>query len=187
MRSDTSDADQPEDVAGSGYIRGGGGIVNPRGLFRVVVGSAIVALAVLVLVLTIEAVHKNSRIHGLQRRGVPVDVTVTSCLGILSGTGITVTSFECSGSFDLAGRSYSAVIAGSNINHAAGDVVKAVADPKHPTSISTPSSLVNAHSSWRAFIGPAVLFLLLVLLIVTAFWWSRRNSAQRSREGDALG
>jgi hypothetical protein len=177
---------QSDDVAAS-YIRGGGGIVDARRLFRVVVGSAIVALAALVVVLTIEAAHKNSRIDGLQRRGVPVDVTVTSCLGILSGTGITVTTFQCGGSFDLAGRSYNAVIAGSTINHQAGDVVKAIADPKHPTSVSLASSLVNAHSSWRAFIGPAVLFLLLILLIAGALWWSRRNSAQRSPDGDALG
>jgi hypothetical protein len=187
MRSDTSDAEQRDDSAGEGYIRGGGGIVDTRRLFRMTVGSAIVALAVLVIVLTIQAVHKNSRIDGLQRRGVPVDVTVTSCLGILSGTGITVTSFQCSGSFVLAGRTYNAVIGGSNVNHAAGDVVKAVADPKHPTSVSTASALVNAHSSWRAFIGPAMLFVLLVLLIAGAAWWSRRNSAQQPHDIEVLG
>jgi hypothetical protein len=175
------------DEAAAGYIRGGGGIVDTRRLFRVVVGSAIVALAILVVLLTVQAVHRNSRIDGLQRRGVPVDVTVTSCLGILSGTGITVTSFQCTGSFDLSGRTYNATIAGSNINHAAGDVVKAVADPKHPTSVSTAGSLVNAHSSWRAFIGPAICFLVLVLVIAAALWWSRRNSAQHLRDGETLG
>jgi hypothetical protein len=175
------------DEAPAGYIRGGGGVVDTRRLFRVAVGSAIVALAVLVVVLAVEAVHKNSRIDGLQRRGVPVDVTVTSCFGILSGTGITVTTFQCSGSFDLAGHSYNAVIAGSDANHAVGDVVQAVADPKHPTSISTASSLATAHSSWRAFIAPAVLFVLLALLIAGALWWSRRNSAQRPHDAEALG
>jgi hypothetical protein len=175
------------DEAPGGYIRGGAGVADTRWLFRVLVASAIVVLAVLLAVLTIQAADKNSRIDNLRHRGVPVDVTVTDCLGILSGTGITVTSFQCSGSFELAGRSYHAVIAGSNANHAAGDVVKAIADPKHPTSISSASSLVNAHSSWRAFIGPAVLFLLLVLLIAGAVWRSRRNSAQRSPDGDALG
>jgi hypothetical protein len=175
------------DEAAAGYIRGGGGIVDTRRLLRVVVGSAIVALAGLVVVLTIEAVHKNSRIDSLQHRGVPVDVTVTSCFGILSGTGITVTTFQCSGSFDLAGRSYNAVIVGSTANHAVGDVVKAIADPKHPTSISTPSSLANAHSTWRAYITPGVLFLVLALLVVGVLWWSRHNSAQRSPDGDALG
>jgi len=178
---------QPDDAAVDSYIRGGGGVIDTRRLFRVVVGSAIVALAVLVTVLAVEAVHKNSRIDGLQRRGVPVDVTVTSCFGILSGTGITVTTFQCSGAFDLAGHSYHAVIAGSDINHQAGDVVQAVADPKHPTSISLASSLVNAHASWRPFIAPTVLFVVLVLLIAGALWWSRRNSAQRPRDGDPLG
>jgi hypothetical protein len=175
------------DEAAAGYIRGGGGVMDPRRLFRVVVGSASVALAVVVVVLTIAAVHKNARIGGLQRRGVPVDVTVTSCFGILSGTGITVTTFQCKGSFDLAGRSYNAVIAGSTVNHQAGDVVKAVADPKHPTSVSLASSLVNAQSSWRAFVVPTVLFVLLVLLIAGALWWSRRNSAQRPPDGEPLG
>jgi len=187
MRSEMSDADQSDGSEAEGYIRGGGGVIDTRRLFRIVVGSAMVVLAVLVVLLTVEAAHNNSRIDGLQRRGVSVDVTVTSCVGILSGTGITVTSFQCSGSFDLAGRSYHAVIAGSNVNHAVGDVVKAIADPKHPTSISTPSSLVHAHSSGRPFIAPAVLFVLLVLLIAGALWWSRRNSAQRPRDGDALG
>jgi S1-C subfamily serine protease len=175
------------DEAADSYIRGGGGVIDPRRLFRVAVGSAIVALAVLVVVLAVEAAHKNARIDSLQRRGVPVDVTVTSCFGILSGTGITVTTFQCSGSFELAGHSYHAVIAGSDINHQPGDVVQAVADPKHPTSISLASSLVNAHSSWRPFIAPTVLFVVLVLLIAGALWWARRNSAQRPPDGDPLG
>jgi hypothetical protein len=179
---------QPDpDDGGGGYIRGGGGVIDTRRLFRVVVGSAVVALVALVVVLTIEAVHKNSRIDSLHHRGVPVDVTVTNCLGILSGTGITVTSFQCNGSFSLYGRSYNAVIAGSNVNHSPGDIVKAVADPKHPASVSTAAALVNAHSSWRAFIAPGVLFVVLVLLILGAFWWSRRASAQRPPDGDALG
>ena len=120
------------DEAPAGYIRGGGGIVDTRRLFRVLVGSAVVALAALVVVLTIEAVHKNSRIDSLRHRGVPVDVTVTNCLGILSGTGITVTSFQCSGSFELAGRSYNAVIGGSDVNHAAGDVGESGSRPQAP-------------------------------------------------------
>ena len=74
-----------------------------------------------------------------------------------------------------------------DINHASGDVVKAVADPKHPGSVSTASSLVNAHSSWRPFIAPGILFVVLVLLILFAFWWSRRNSAQHSPGGETLG
>jgi cobalamin biosynthesis Mg chelatase CobN len=167
------------DEAPGGYIRGGAGVVDTRGLFRVLLGCVIVALAAFVVVLTIAAAHQNSRIHNLQHRGVPVDVTVTRCLGILSGTGVTVTSFQCSGSYVLAGRSYNAVIGGSSTNHAAGDVVKAIADPKHPTSLSTPSSLANSHSSWRPFIGAGILFLVLVLLIAAAVWWSRRKSAQR--------
>jgi hypothetical protein len=166
------------DEAPGGYIRGGDGVVDTRRLFRVLLGCVIVALAAFVVVLTVAAAHQNSRIHNLQHRGVPVDVTVTKCLGILSGTGVTVTSFQCSGSYVLAGRSYNAVIGGSSTNHVAGDVVKAIADPLHPTSMSTPGSLASSHSSWRAFIGAGILFLVLVALIAGALWWSRRKSAQ---------
>lgn len=178
---------QTDGTAAGSYIRGGAGVVDTRRVVRVLVGSAVVILAAAVAVLTMQAANKNARIDSLRHRGVPVDVTVTHCLGILSGTGITVTSFQCSGSFELAGRNYNAVIDGSNANHAAGDVVKAIADPKHPTSISSASSLTNAHSSWRAFIGPGVVFVLLVLLIAGVLWRSRRNSAQQLPEGDALG
>lgn len=166
-----------------GYIRGGAGVVDTRWVFRILTGLAIVVVAVLVAVLTIQAADKNSRTDSLRHRGVPVDVTVTDCLGILSGTGVTVAYFQCSGSFDLGGRSYHAVIGGSDINHQAGDVVKAVADPKHPTSVSTASSLESADSSWRTFIGPGLLFVLLVLLVAGALWRSRRKSTRRLHDG----
>jgi hypothetical protein len=162
-----------------GYIRGGAGVVDTRWLFRILLGLAIVVVAALVAVLTIQAADKNSRTESLRHRGVPVDVTVTKCLGILSGTGITVTSFQCNGSYVLAGRSYNGLIDGSTTNHAAGDVVKAIADPKHPTSISTASSLATADSSWRTFIGSGLLFVLLVLLVAGALWWARRKSARQ--------
>jgi hypothetical protein len=184
----TNQAEVDDGGDGGGYIRGGGGIVDPRRLFRVAVGSAIVALAalaVLVAVLTIKAVHDNSRIDSLRHRGVPVEVTVTNCLGILSGTGITVTSFQCNGSFNLDGRSYKAVITGSNVNHSPGDKVLAVADPRHPTSIATATSLENAHSSWRAYIAPGVTLLVLLALIAIVFWRIHRKAVARLPEGKA--
>ena len=68
----------------------------------------------------------------MHHRGVPVDVTVTNCFGILSGTGITVTSFQCNGSFNLDGRSYDATVAGSDVNHSSGDVVEGCRRPQAP-------------------------------------------------------
>ncbi|HTC70632.1 MAG TPA: hypothetical protein VK662_13770 [Acidothermaceae bacterium] len=181
----TSDLD-PGDGSGS-YIRGGAGVVDTRRLFRVVGGLVIAVLVALLAALTVNAVHENSRIDSLRHRGIAVDVTVTNCLGVLSGTGVTVAYFQCSGSYDLGGRTYNGVIAGSHVNHAAGDVVEAVADPRHPTTISTATSLAKAHSSWRPFIAPGIVFVVLVLLILFGFWWSRRESAQRSSGGETLG
>ena len=50
------------DEAAAGYIRGGGGVIDTRRLFRVVVGSTIVALAVLVVVLA--RLRRCIRTHG---------------------------------------------------------------------------------------------------------------------------
>lgn len=60
-----------------GYIRGGGVQLDNRRVVRVVVALCLVGLTVLVVVLSLAAVHENSRSSTLQRRGVPVDVTVT--------------------------------------------------------------------------------------------------------------
>lgn len=173
------------DADGGSYIRGGGGIIDTRRAIRVVVSSCVVGLAILVVVLAIEAVNKNSRINHLQQRGVPVDVTVTGCLGLASGTGITVTSYDCSGTFVLDGRSYTDVIVGTNVVHPIGETLKGVTDPRNPATLSTADSVATARSSWRAFIAPVVVLLVLIALIAGIVWWSRRKANARLPEGEA--
>jgi hypothetical protein len=179
----TSQPDQGD--GGGGYIRGGGGIIDTRRAVRVLVGSCLVVLATLVVVLLIEAVNKNSRLDRLHSRGVPVNVTVTGCLGLASGTGITVTSYDCSGTFVLGGRSYTDVIVGTNVAHPIGETLKGVTDPKNPATLSTADSLAVSHSSWRAYTAPGVTLLVLVALIAIVVWRSRRNALARPPEGEA--
>jgi hypothetical protein len=61
-------------------------------------------------------------------------------------------------------------------------------DSKLPTSKAATGSVAGTDSSPRAVVAPVVMVLALLLLVVAAgLWWSRRDSAQRSRERDALG
>jgi hypothetical protein len=153
---------------GAGYIRGGGGVVVDRGLVvRVVAWAVLLVLLVVAVLLTRAAVNKNSRIDGLKSHGVAVQVTVTECLGMASGTGITVTGFKCRGTFELTGRRYEEVIEASSIPHQSGDVVAAIVDPRDPTSLTLASVVSGQHASWTAFVIPAIPALLFVAGLAT--------------------
>jgi hypothetical protein len=153
---------------GTDYIRGAGGVtLDSRRVLVVVVGSCLVILAAVAVALGIAAIDQNARNTRLQQHGVAVDVSVTGCIGVLSGTGVTVASFNCRGSFTLGGHTYTDTIRGSSARLATGSIVKAVTDPGNPSVLSTTRSVATAHPSWRALILPAVL---LMLAIGGALW-----------------
>jgi hypothetical protein len=164
----------PDDAVG--YIRGGGVQLDTRRVIRVAVTLCLIGLAVLVVVLSLAAVHENARSSTLLRRGVPVDVTVTGCIGLASGTGITVYAYTCRGTFVLDGRSYSAAIGGLSDAHTAGDKLRGVADPKSPTTLSSAAAVARTQSPWKAFIAPAIALLLLVCAAAVIGWRYRRQA-----------
>lgn len=167
------------DLAGSargpeGYIRGGGGV--EIGWRRVVLFAALlclVILAALVAVLTSEAIDKHARNSQLERHGVPVTIVVSRCLGLASGTGITVYAYQCDGTFALGGRNYTDVIGGTNAFHRPGDVIQGVTDPAHPANLATADFVARTHVGWGSLRPPGVCLVLLVLGAVT-LWRYRR-------------
>jgi hypothetical protein len=163
--------------APGGYIRGGAGVpTDTRLVLRIVVAFCLVALAALTLALTVRAVHQDSRSHRLEHRGVAVAVTVTRCLGIASGTGITVTSFVCHGSFVLNGKRYDDVIGGTTTLHSPGDRLQGVVDPKSPSVLSTAHAVESPQSTVRPFVIAAIPAVALVLFAACAMWRFRRTS-----------
>ncbi|MDT4937818.1 MAG: hypothetical protein QOG80_1489 [Pseudonocardiales bacterium] len=158
----------PDDAVG--YIRGGGVQLDTRRVVRAAVALCLVGLAVLAVVLSIAAVHENARSSALQRRGVPVDVTVTGCVGLASGTGITVYAYTCRGTFVLDGYSYNDAIGGLSDAHTAGEKVRGVADPRSPSTLSSAAAVAHTQSPWKAFIAPAVPLLLLVSSVALIAW-----------------
>jgi hypothetical protein len=167
----TDQAGRPPPAADAvDYIRGSGGVaVEGRRVLRVIVVFILASLAVLTVLLLIEAIGKNARINRLHHDGVPVHVTVSSCLGLASGTGITTIGYKCRGTFSLAGHRYDEVIGGSTAEHQAGDTVAAVVDPHHPSNLVAAGAVTRDRASGAAFLIPAIPALLFVLLL--AFMW----------------
>jgi len=155
----------------AGYIRGAGGAnVSGRNVARVAVGFWLALLGCLAIVLAVQGVHQTSRDHRLQRQGVPVEVTVTSCFGRAAGTGVTPTGFSCTGTFSLDGRRYSDLIGGTSSLLARGSTLRAVTDPNHRSILATTSAVATTKPSWKNFVSAAIVFLVLLLSAALARW-----------------
>ena len=93
-------------------LRGAGVNYDARRVGQVVGGLILVTLAALVVVFTVAGVHKNSQINRLHHDGVPVTVTVTSCLGLMGGSGSNAAGYSCTGSFTVDGHRYTESLPG---------------------------------------------------------------------------
>ncbi len=138
--------------------------VDVRRLGRVVGVGALVALAVVAVVLIVAGVHKNAQITDLRRHGVAVRVTVSSCLGLLGGSGSNGAGYACKGTFMFDGNRYTEAIPGTSL-YPPGARIAAVAAPGSPPLLSLPRTVEHEHASWRVFILPAVLLVVLVLVV----------------------
>ena len=130
----------------------------------------------LVVVFAVVGVHKNHQIDELHDQGVAVNVTITSCQGLLGGSGSNGAGYACRGSYELGGRHYDEQLPGTAL-HAPGTVIRAVAVPADPALVSPVSVVDSEHSSASVFILPAVLFAVLVALVVVLLLRRRRRPA----------
>lgn len=177
-------ATEPEPTVG--YIRGGTAIpTEPRHVLRILLMACLAALAILTVALTVQAARDNSRHDRLQSDGVAVQVRVTRCLGVASGTGITVASFTCYGNFVLDGQAYNDVIGGSTRLHSPGDVVAGVVDPRSPSTLATARSVAGPKPAARSFRSAAISAAALLLVTAIAWWCARRP--QLVRGGPIIG
>jgi Protein of unknown function (DUF3592) len=168
------DGDQPP-----GYIRGGAAGIDGHKVLRATVVLCLVGLAVTVVLLCIAAGHSNDRANRLTRNGQAVDATVTSCLGIASGTGDTEYYFECQASFTVEGHRYVEGLRDSRLYYPPGTVLRAEADLAHPDDLTLGASGSGNSASWRAFIPAIVVGAVLVLAVVAVLWWIRRGRRPR--------
>ena len=148
--------------------------MTPRKVGQVAVGFCLVALAVLIVVFTVAGVHKNSQISGLRNDGVPVTVTVTTCYGLMGGSGSNAAGYSCSGSFTIHGSRYTESLPGTAF-HRIGSTVAATVVPNDPALVSPNSILKSEHTSLNVYLLPLILFVVLVLLVALIVLVRRRR------------
>jgi hypothetical protein len=166
------------------YIRGAAVVpLDGRRLRRRLIAVGLTALAVVTLILTMDATRSALTIHRLNTRGQAVTVTVTGCLGLASGTGITPVGYTCRGTFALQGRTHQAVIRGTSSQYQIGQTLTGITDPRSPETLFTPQSLATAPAAWQHFILPAALFGL--LLLCSAFAFAHQPSSSSGRSGSS--
>lgn len=170
-------------TASDGYIRGGDGRpTDNRHVLQIGVVACLVAVALVVLALTVQAARQDSRSDRLARDGVPVRVTVTSCLGRATGTGITENGFTCRGSFVFNGQRHVDRIAGTTTLLPTGTVIRGVTDPASLSTLSAAGAVTASRGAWRAYaLGASALVLLLIAGLAT---WRFRRSGSRTGEAD---
>jgi hypothetical protein len=179
-RSDAEEPDQPVTT-----LRGAGVDVDPRRAGQLVLGVVLVALAVVAVVLLVAGIQKNAQSDALKHHGVPVDVTVSGCSGLLGGSGSNGAGYRCKGSYTFEGRHYERDIPGSSLLEV-GTVIRGVTTPGDPGLLSTPAMVDAQQSSWRVYLAPAILFAVLAMAVVTVVLVRRRrNRAAFSATGSA--
>lgn len=161
-----------------GNLRGAGVDVDMRRLGQVVAGVCLVALVVAVVVLVVAGMDKNAQITRLRTQGVPVEVTVTGCLGQLGGSGSNAAGYSCRGTFTLEGHRYDEDLPGDTLLPP-GTMLRGVTVPGDPALVSTPGAVAAEHTSRRVFILPIVLVVAAVL-VGGVLLLRRRRSARVS-------
>jgi hypothetical protein len=166
--------------ADGAYIRGSRAALSRRTVLRISAGCYVVIILTLVVVLSAQVLRENSRIEALKHHGVAVPVTVTSCLALASGTGITAAGYQCKGTFILAGRSYTGAIGGTRASYTIGQIVAAVVDPSDHTNLYPAAALAARHPSDTGYVLPAGLLVLLGLTGAAAWWRVRATRPGRT-------
>lgn len=162
----------------TGYIRGAAGTTTDTvRVLRVAVVAVLLALAALTAVLTANAVSEYARADRLHRHGVAVPATISSCVGLASGTGITVAGYRCTARFTLDGHEHQATLQHNATAHSVGSVITAYVDS---TDAANLSAQVPATPSASVFVAASISAVVLVVCLALITWiYLRRASARR--------
>jgi hypothetical protein len=159
-------------------LRGAGVDVDSRRVAQAAVVLCLGVLAMVSAVLFVAGASKNAQISELREHGAWVGVTVSSCRGLLGGSGSNAAGYACQGTYTFDGKRYQEAIPG-NVRRTPGTSVAGIVAPDDPQLLSTPSQVRIEHASWRVFIAPGALtlaFLVTVAAIILR-WRSHRRAA----------
>jgi hypothetical protein len=148
--------------------------------FWLIAGTLVlVVFASIVVVSFVSAANDNARINRLKSHGISVEVTVTSCVGNIGGSGSNAAGYTCHGTYSVHGVRHNEVIASKSTSSRTGAKLLAVADPDRPSTVELASALARSSSASSAFVVPSLLLLFLIGLIWCAL---RRERATRPRQ-----
>ena len=135
----------------------------------------LLSVVVAALFLLVADVQKNDRINAFRHEGVPVQVTVAGCRGLLGGSGSNPVGYSCWGSFTLSGRRYQEGIPGDALL-APGSQLRMLTISGHPGPLAAPGAVAAARPSATVYVLPAVLFG--AVAVTAAALVLRRRAAQ---------
>lgn len=155
-------SDEPQRV---GALRGAGVDVD---VARVGYVAAVLGLAAVIAVagvLLAAGIKKNAQIDSLKTNAAPVELTVTSCLALIGGTGQAPAGFECTGTYAYQGHHYTEGVPGS-ANLPFGSIVHGIVASHDPALFSTAQTVGSEHSSVARILLPAVVLAVAVALLI---------------------
>jgi len=137
-------------------LRGAGVQVDTARAGRILLVVVLVALVVVGGVLLVAGYRKNAQVDDLRTHGVPVQVTVHHCLGLIGGTGSSPAGYECTAGYTFHGTAYVEGIPGSTF-YPDGASVAGVVPSDDPGLLSTPAAVASSHRSVSLYAVGAVL------------------------------
>ncbi len=156
-------------------LRGAGvTTVDRKRLLWLAVVAVILGLVIGSVALYVAGARKNAQIADLRQHGVPVEVTITGCQGLLGGSGSNAAGYACRGTFTLDGQRDDEALPGDTLL-SPGTKIRAVAVPGNPGLVSTPAVLAGEHTSEGVYVLPSVLAALAVVTLVAALTLRRRS------------
>jgi hypothetical protein len=155
-------------------LRAGSVDIDARRIGRAIGVLLLAALVVVAIVLAVAGAQKNNQINQLRHHGVPVTITVSSCQGLLGGSGSNAAGYTCRGTFTAAGHRYTEGIPGNTL-YPPGSTIRAVRVPGDPALVTPLTVLATEQASWRVYLLPAVL-LVAAALLVRLLLYSRRRT-----------
>jgi hypothetical protein len=120
----------------------------------------------------ISAFNDNARVDRMKNRGIPVTVTVTSCVGNIGGSGSNAAGYTCRGSYRVDGVRYVEVIGSKSTSSRAGTRVHGVVDPSRRSTVELTSAVRASTSSLSVYVVPG---LLAVFFVIAAIALRRRR------------
>jgi hypothetical protein len=163
-------------------LRGATVEVDPHRVARVALAVCLAGLATVAVILFVFGADKNAEITGLRQQGVPVEVTVTRCIGLLGGSGSNGAGDSCVGTFSLGGKRYDTTIPG-NALWARGTTLPFVTIKDDPGLLATQHQVATEHASWRVFILPTALLVVVSALSVALVVRRRKDGGTISSAG----